>query len=81
VEFLGYHILPGRIHLKRRTIERALAVAHSKDRGRRNYMNAINSYLGIIKGSSDLAAAREVLDAVRRTGFVKDYENFKINIL
>lgn len=81
VEFLGYHILPGRIHLKRRTIERALTVAHSKDRGRRNYMNAINSYLGIIKGSSDLSAAREVLDAVRRTGFVKDYENYKINIL
>ena len=79
-EFLGYHILPGRIHLKNRTINRALEVARSNGRGARNYMDSINSYLGMIKATSDLKRAVEVLDAVHGKRFEKDYENFKISL-
>lgn len=81
VEFLGYRILPGRVHLKRRTIGKAFGVARSNDRGRRNYMDAINSYLGMIKATSDLKWARKVMDAVTRKGFIKDYNNYKIAMI
>lgn len=80
VEFLGYHILPGRIHLKMRTIRRAICVARSVERGRVNYMDAINSYLGMIKVTSDTKWADKLLDEVRRHGFEKDYTNYKITI-
>lgn len=77
-EFLGYHILPDRIHLKNKTINRAFRVAKSRERGKRNYIDSINSYLGMIKGTSDLGKARELLDAVTRKGIEKDYINLKI---
>ena len=80
VEFLGYRILPGRIHLKMRTIKRALGVARSGERGKYNYLNAINSYLGMIKATSDVKWADRLLDEVRRKGFEKDYTNYKITI-
>ena len=79
VEFLGYHLVPpDRIHLKNRTIARAMRVARSTDRGRQNYIDAINSYLGMIKATSDLELARKLLDAVQRKGIEKDYNNYKI---
>lgn len=78
VEFLGYRVLPGRIHLNRKIVNRALHVAVSRERGRRNYMDAINSYLGMIKGTSDLKWAKKVLGAVKRAGFDKDYDNYKL---
>lgn len=77
-EFLGYHILPDRTHLKNKTINRAFRVAKSRERGKRNYIDSINSYLGMIKGTSDIGKARELLDAVTRNGIGKDYLNFKI---
>ena len=80
VEFLGYRILPGRIHLKRRIIGKALEVARCRDRGKRNYMDAINSYLGMIKATSDLNWARKVLDSVNRGCYDKDYNSFKITV-
>lgn len=80
VEFLGYHVMPGRIHLKRRIIQRAMAVAATGERGKHNYMDAINSYLGMIKSTSDLRLAKDLLDAVKRPGFKKDYVNYKITI-
>lgn len=80
LEFLGYHILPGRVHISRRIVNRALEVARNKERGGRNYMDSINSYLGMIKGTSDLRLAKAVLDAVSRPGFSKDYYNYKITI-
>lgn len=80
VEFLGYRILPERIHLKRHTINRAFEVAASVDRGRRNYLDSINSYLGMIKGTSDTKQAVVLLDAVRRRGFTKDYKEYKLNL-
>lgn len=80
VEFLGYRILPDRIHLKMRTIKRALGVAKSNERGKKNYLDAINSYLGMIKATSDLKWARVLLDAVKRKGIEKDYKNYKISI-
>jgi hypothetical protein len=79
VEFLGYRILPGRIHLKMRTIRRALGVARSCERGKQNYCDAINSYLGMIKGTSDLKWAVAILDAIQKTGINKDYKELKIN--
>ena len=78
LEFLGYHILPGRIHISRRVVGRALSVARSRTRGRRNYFDSINSYLGMIKGTTDLRQARAILDAVNRKGFVKDYDKYKL---
>ena len=81
IEFLGYYIRPDRVHVKRKTYQRAMAVARCKDRGKRNYIDAINSYLGMIKATSDLKWARAVLDAVQRPCFAKDYDNYKITIL
>lgn len=81
VEFLGYRILPGRIHLNMKIIARAIAVAKCHDRGKRNYCDAINSYLGMIKATSDQKWAKAVLDAVQRPSFAKDYDNYKITIL
>lgn len=79
VEFLGYHIIPpDRIHMKNTTISRAMQVAQSRGRGKDNYINAINSYLGMIKGTSDMAKARELLDLVNRPWIGKDYQNLKI---
>ena len=78
VEFLGYRILPGRIHLKMRTIHRAFGVARSKERGGRNFFDAINSYLGMIKATSDKKWAVALLDSIRRRGYEKDYENLKL---
>lgn len=78
LEFLGYYIRPGRVHIKRRTFNRAMGVAKSKDRGKRNYFDAINSYLGIIKATSDLETAKALLDAVKIKGYKKDYENYKL---
>lgn len=78
VEFLGYHILPGRIHLKNRTVAKAMNVARSRERGLNNYLDAINSYLGMIKGTSDLEKARKLLDEVDRKYIGKDYQNLKI---
>lgn len=80
VEFLGYYIRPERVHIKRRIVGRALTVAASCERGKRNYMDAVNSYLGMIKATSDQHKAVELLDAVSRKGFIKDYVNYKINI-
>ena len=79
VEFLGYHILPGRIHIKRKIVGKALAAARCRSMGRRRYMDSVNSYLGMIKGTSDLRQARAVLDATRHA-FIKDYTNYKIAI-
>lgn len=80
VEFLGYYIRPNRIHLKKRTISRAFRVARSKERGKRNYVDSINSYLGMIKGTSDINKAKSLLDIVDKKWVLKDYDNFKLKI-
>ena len=41
-------------------------------------INAINSYLGMIKATSDIKKARELLDAIDRPGIKKDYEKLLI---
>ena len=78
VEFLGYRILPGRIHLKRRTINRGMEVAKSHGRGKNNFVDSINSYLGMIKATSDEKCAKELLDNIHRKGIEKDYKKYKI---
>ena len=59
---------------------KVLEVARCLDRGKRNYMDAINSYIGMIKSTSDLRLAKDLLDAVKRPGFKKDYNTYKITI-
>ena len=81
LEFLGYYIRPDRVHIKERTFNRAMTVAKSKERGKRNYFDATNSYLGMIKATSDIYKARELLDAVNRKRFNKDYTNFKLQLI
>lgn len=78
LEFLGYHILPGRIHLNRRIVGHAFNAAKRGPNANRDYECAINSYLGMIKGTSDIAKARELLDLVNRPWIGKDYQNLKI---
>ena len=78
LEFLGYHIAPGRVHLNRRIVNHAFLAAKDKTRGAASYINSINSYLGMIKGTSDMAKARELLDLVNRPWIGKDYQNLKI---
>lgn len=78
LEFLGYYIRPERSHLKRRTVRKAFIVTRSRERGKRNCVDAINSYLGMIKATSDTDTAKALLDAIERPGITKDYINFKI---
>lgn len=78
VEFLGCYIRPGRVHIKRRTVGRAMSAARSRGRGRGNYLDAVNSYLGMIKATSDIHKAKELLDAVPRKGYIKDYRRYKL---
>lgn len=78
VEFLGYYIRPGRVHIKNRIVERAMRVARSTERGNRNYIDAVNSYLGMIKQTSDTHKATALLDSITRKRIKKDYTNFKI---
>ena len=78
IEFLGYYIRPDRVHIKRKTYQRAMAVAKCNDRGKRNYIDAINSYLGMIKATSDARQATALLDAIHRKNIIKDYTNYKI---
>lgn len=78
VEFLGYYIRPGRVHLKMKTINKAMQVAVSRGRGKRNFRDAINSYLGMIKATADIKWATRILDVIDRPGITKDYDNFKI---
>lgn len=79
VEFLGYHIRPHRIHVKRHTMIRAAMTAKDHKRGRKNYISAMNSYLGIIKSTSDIKQAVEIMDMITRKNIIKDYHNYKIN--
>lgn len=80
LEFLGYHILPGRIHLNRRVVKRAFNTARDNKRGKASYIDAINSYLGMIKGTSDIKQAVALLDSVQRKYYTKDYKNYKLII-
>lgn len=41
-------------------------------------MDAINSYLGLIKATSDRYKAVQLLDAVKRKGFIKNYKELKL---
>ena len=55
-----------------------MAVAKCNDRGKRNYIDAINSYLGMIKATSNALQATALLDAIHRKNIIKDYTNYKI---
>lgn len=59
-------------------MNKEMSVARSRGRGKRNYIDAINSYLGMIKGTSDIAKAHELMDAIDRKHIGKDYKEFKI---
>ncbi len=78
LEFLGYHIAPHRVHLNRRTVSRAFNAAKDHASSLERYINSMNSYLGMIKGTSDIYKAKELLDSIRRRGVEKDYSKLLI---
>lgn len=80
LEFLGYHILPGRIHINNRVVDRAKRAVHDTRKSPQEYVDSINSYLGIIKGTTDLHVASSLIDSVSMDGITKDYNNYKILI-
>lgn len=75
LEFLGYHIKPDRLHLNRKIVERAYRKA--KLSHRKNYECIMNSYLGMMKTSSDNYIAKGLLDIIS-SKYMKDYTNMKI---
>jgi hypothetical protein len=78
LEFLGFHIAPGRVHLNRRTLNRALLAAKDNTKSAQGFIDSINSYLGMIKATSDIKYTIKILDSITRKGIIKDYENLKI---
>ena len=77
LEYLGYHIKPPhRIHLNRKIITRAFNAA--KKSHRRNYIATMNSYLGMIKTSTDTEIVVRLIDSVPKR-FNKDYKHYKIS--
>ena len=78
LEFLGFHIKPWAVHINRRIVRRAFKAARDETKGNDGYMDAINSYLGMIKSTSDIDKAKALLDAVNRPGFEKDYNELKL---
>ena len=76
LEFLGYHIGRNGVHINRKIQERALRRASQWHR--RHYLEAMNSYLGILKSGSD----RNILEAMMKRvpdRYIKDFKNWKIN--
>ena len=80
LEFLGFHIKPRAVHINRRIVRRAFRAARDKEKDNEGYVSAINAYLGMIKATSDIRKARELLDAVERKGIEKDYKELKIKL-
>lgn len=77
LEFLGYHIKPKhRIHINKKIILKALRAVKQKDRD--NYIARVNSYLGMVKISTDTNVARLLLDNVSDK-YNKDYIKMKIS--
>lgn len=75
LEFLGYHIKPRAIHLNRKIVSRAFRPRHC---GSEKLLCIINSYMGMIKCSTDDALRARLLDSVTRTDIEKDYAEFKL---
>lgn len=75
MEFLGYHINPHAIHLNRKIVKKALRVPHV---GREKLVCRTNSYMGMIKCSSDNHLRNELLDNIANEGIIKDYEEYKV---
>lgn len=78
LEFLGYHIKPYRLHLNKRIVRRAM---YNCSKYSFRIDCKVNSYLGMIKCSSDDYLLKTLLDIVPDKGIIKDYDNFKIKIL
>ena len=80
LEFLGYHIRPLRVHLNRRIVNRAFMAAKDRIKSNPKFVDSINSYLGMIKSTSDIYISRKLLDSITRKGIKKDYVNLKISL-
>lgn len=78
LEFLGYHIAPGRVHLNNRIVSHAFLAAKDTSRDVTSFVNSLNSYIGMIKGASDLYVVKNLLDMVDRECVEKDYERMII---
>lgn len=75
LEFLGYHVKPRAIHLNRRILKRAF---HLPKCGKTKLVSRVNSYMGMIKCSSDDELRKKLLDSIGRKDIEKDYVNYKV---
>lgn len=76
LEFLGKHIKYQRIYLNNKIVNRAfykVKFPYSTT----NYLSCMNSYLGMLKTSSNKTLAIKLLNKISNT-YTKDYINFKI---
>lgn len=74
VEFLGYHIKKDYIHVNRKIVIAAMNTANSGIRSTDRYVCQINSYLGMIKSSSDTHVAKKILESIHRDDVIIDMD-------
>lgn len=75
VEFLGYHIKKDYIHLNKKIVLKA-SLVDSKNTDR--YVCQINSYMGMIKSSSDIPIAKRILQNIDRKDVAVDWDRLII---
>lgn len=78
VEFLGYHIKKDYIHVNRKIVIAAMNTANSGIRSTDRYVCQINSYLGMIKASSDTHEAKKILESIHRDDVIIDMDRLII---
>lgn len=78
LEFLGYHIKPSAVHLNRRIYNKAKMI-RTKDTSR--FICQINSYLGMLKSSSDTNLVEDLINSIHRKDVKIDYNKMTIKAL
>ena len=78
VEFLGYHIKKDYIHVNKKIVIAATNAANSGIKDTDRYVCQINSYLGMIKSSSDIHVAQRILNSIHRDDVVVDMDRLII---
>lgn len=78
LEFLGYHIKPNAVHLNRRIYNKAKMI-RTKDTSR--FICQINSYLGMLKSSSDTNLVEDLINSIHRKDVKIDYNKMTIKTL
>lgn len=78
LEFLGYHIKPHAVHLNKRVFNKA-KMLRTKDTSR--FICQINSYLGMLKASSDTYLMEDLINGIHRKDVKIDYKKMTIKKL